>query len=156
MSPSRFFDYGTDPETTVKVPLFLDDASVDDWAVVVSHCERRRFHVGDVLVRFGEVDRSLLIVLDGDLETVAQPVARQRRLSPAPAGTVVGELSFFDGRPRSANVIATTDGELLRMSVASFETLAAENPRLGRMMLFDLGRILATRLRALTEVVMAR
>jgi CRP/FNR family cyclic AMP-dependent transcriptional regulator len=108
------------------------------------------------VVGVGELDRSLLIVLEGDLETIAERRGRQRRLSPAPAGSVVGELGFLDGRPRSATVVAVTDGELLRMSAASFETLAAANPRLGRMILFDLARILAFRLRALTDALMAR
>lgn len=153
---SRFFDYGTDSDESAPVPLFLTDASVEDWALVVGHCERRRFRAGEVVVRFGDVDRSLLIVVEGNLEAVAERRGRRRMLSPAPAGSVVGELGFLDGRPRSATVVATTDGELLRMSMTSFETLAAANPRLGRMVLFDLSRILAGRLRALTEAVMSR
>ena len=158
MSGSGFFDYGSgvgDRIDTV-APVFLGEASVEDWAVIVAHCERRRFRSGDVVVTAGDVDRSLLIVVEGELETVAERRGRSRRLSPAPAGSVVGELGFLDGQPRSASVIATTDGELLRMSAASFESLAAVNPRLGRMMLWDLGRILAIRLRALTDVVMTR
>jgi CRP/FNR family cyclic AMP-dependent transcriptional regulator len=140
----------------VPAPLFLDGATVEDWTEVVGHCERRRFQREEIVVRVGELDRSLLIVLEGDLETIAERRGRQRRLSPAPAGSVVGELGFLDGRPRSATVVAVTDGELLRMSAASFETLAAANPRLGRMILFDLARILAFRLRALTDALMAR
>lgn len=155
MSSKGFFDYGTETAAAAP-PVFLADASVEDWACVIEHCERRRFRRGEVVIRFGDVDRSLLIVVEGDLETVAERRGRTRRLSPAPAGSVVGELGFLDGKPRSASVIAVTDGELLRMSVASFESLAAVNPRLGRMMLFDLARILATRLRALTEAVMER
>ena len=151
-----FFDYGTDPVGAPATLTFLAEASVEDWAVVIDHCERRRFHRGDFVIRSGDVDRSLLIVIEGDLETVAERRGRTRRLSPAPAGSVVGEVGFLDGQARSASVIAITDGELLRMSVVSFESLAAVNPRLGRMMLFDLARILAGRLRALTEVVMAR
>ena len=156
MGGSHFFDYGTDSDEPVVVPRFLADASVDDWAVVVEHCERRAFRAGEAVVRFGEIDRSLLVVLEGDLETVAERRGRRRMLSPAPAGSIVGELGFLDGRPRSATVIASTDGELLRMSISSFETLAAANPRLGRMILFDLALILANRLRVLTETVMSR
>jgi len=155
LSGNGFFDYGTEADGAPP-PTFLADASIEDWAAVIDHCERRRFHRGEVVIRFGDVDPSLLIVLDGDLETVAERRGRQRRLSPAPAGSVVGELGFLDGKPRSASVIAVTDGELLRMSASAFDSLAAVNPRLGRMMLFDLARILAGRLRALTEVVMAR
>jgi len=153
MGASRFFDYGTDTTPAPEVPKFLDQASTDDWALVGAHSERRRFRTGEVIVKAGDLDRSLMIVLDGELETSIEKKGRQHRLSPAPAGTVVGELGFLDGRPRSANVIATMDGELLRMSVTAFDSLAAANPRLGRMILFDLGCVLAHRLRALTDVV---
>ena len=158
MSGPGFFDYGTEADGQGAAPAitFLGDATVDDWSVVISHCERRRFRSGDVVVQLGDIDRSLLIVVEGDLESVAERKGRTRRLSPAPAGSVVGELGFLDGRPRSASVIAVTDGEILRMSATSFESLAAVHPRIGRMILSDLGRILATRLRALTDVVMSR
>lgn len=153
---SQFFDYGTDADDAAPIPLFLTDATVEDWALVVDHCERRRFRAGEIVVRFGDVGRSLMIVVEGNLEAVAVRRGRRHTLSPAPSGSVVGELGFLDGRSRSATVVASTDGELLRMSISSFETLAALNPRLGRMVLFDLARILAARLRALTEVVMSR
>ena len=156
MSGTSFFDYGVDNAATSAAPTFLAEASVDEWAVLIGHCERRSFRRGDVILRAGEIDGSLVIVLDGELETVVERKGRTRRLSPAPAGSVVGELGFLDGRPRSATVSAATDGDLLRLSGASFEALAAANPRLGRMVLFDLGRILAGRLRALTDQVMMR
>ncbi|MCA1671302.1 MAG: cyclic nucleotide-binding domain-containing protein [Actinobacteria bacterium] len=63
-------------------------------------------------------------------------------------GSVFGELSFFDGRPRSALVRAVTDGQLLRLSFDAFEVLSAKEPVLARSVLLDLGRILAARLRS--------
>jgi SulP family sulfate permease len=156
-SGSKYFDYGGAPEENQRpAALFLPDATVEEWALIGSYCERRRFRAGEVIFDAGEHDRSLIIVLDGSLDTVASRKSRQRRLSPAPAGSVVGEIGFLDGGPRSAAAIAASDGELLRMTFESFETLSAINPRLGQAMLLDLGRILAARLRTLTDVVMAR
>jgi CRP/FNR family transcriptional regulator, cyclic AMP receptor protein len=153
---SKFFDYGTDAVPTPGVPKFLDGAHPDDWAVIGAHCERRRFRAGEPILRAGDLDRSLLILLAGRLETVVERRGRTRTLSTSPPGSVVGELAFFDGRPRSATVVAATDGELLRMSFAAFETLSATHPRLGRTILLDLGCALAHRLRTLTDVVAAR
>lgn len=153
---TKFFDYGTDDLPASTTPRFLGSAHPDDWAIVGAHCERRRFRAGEVIVRTGEVDRSLLVLLDGRLETVVERRGRARTLSTSPAGSVVGELGFLDGRPRSATVIAATDGELLRMSFAAFETLSATHPRLGRTILLDLGSALAHRVRTLTDVVTAR
>jgi CRP/FNR family transcriptional regulator, cyclic AMP receptor protein len=104
-----------------------------------------RFRAGEDVVRAGDVDRALYVVLRGRLEAVL----------PAPnaidEGSVFGELAFLDGLPRSATVRALEDGEALRLSFDAFETLAARHPELGRAILLDLGRIAALRLRRLTE-----
>ena len=63
------------------------------------------------------------------------------------AGSVIGEQSFFDSEPRSANVWAVTDGELLCLTQERFHELAKAEPVLTRDLLFALGRILSLRLR---------
>ena len=63
------------------------------------------------------------------------------------AGSVLGEMSFFDSGQRSAFVRATTPVELAELRLDDFDALAEEDPRLGLQILFDLGRILAQRLR---------
>ena len=69
------------------------------------------------------------------------------------APSVVGEVAFLDGGPRSATLFAITDGELLRLRMESFETLAAREPELGRAILFDLARIVTARLRLASDVI---
>jgi CRP-like cAMP-binding protein len=48
-----------------------------------------------------------------------------------------------------------TPALLAELSPADFDTLAAANPSLARRLLFDLGRILAQRLRAVQEASLA-
>ena len=57
--------------------------------------------------------------------------------------SVVGELSFVDGGPRSTTLRAVSDGELRRLSLESFEVLAAREPELARAILLDVARILS-------------
>jgi CRP/FNR family transcriptional regulator, cyclic AMP receptor protein len=71
-----------------------------------------------------------------------------RRIATISDGSVIGELSFFDGAPRSALVRALTPALLAELSPSEFDALAEANPSLARQLLFDLGRILAQRLRA--------
>jgi CRP/FNR family transcriptional regulator, cyclic AMP receptor protein len=123
---------------------FLPDLHEDDWATLIRHTERRRFRRGDVIVSAGEVDRSLWIVVQGSLDLFL-PDVRGSFLRFGPH-SIVGEMAFLDDRPRSATIRARTDGELLRLTFAAFEVLAARHPALGRRVLLDLGRILAIRL----------
>jgi len=66
------------------------------------------------------------------------------------AGSVVGEQSFFDGQPRSANVWGVSDGELLQLELEDFRRFGYEEPELTRDLLFALARVLSARLRNTT------
>jgi len=66
-------------------------------------------------------------------------------------GSVLGELSFFDGQPRSVNAWAVSDCELAVMTMEQYSAFEAEHPGLARDLLFALGRIVATRLRKTTS-----
>ena len=100
----------------------------------------------------GAPDRALYFVAAGSLEVgaypggeAAAPVARFG------TGSVIGEQSFFDGQPRSMNVWAVGDGELLRLTPEAFEAFAIEEPALARDLLMALGRVLSVRLRQTTS-----
>ena len=125
---------------------FLADSYAEDWERLERHSARRRFSRGDEIVREGDVDRSLIIVLSGELAFVHG----DRVLSVIAAPSLVGEVGFFDPGPRSGTLRARTDGELLQISFEQFETLAASSPSLARMILLDAGRIVAMRLRRAT------
>lgn len=142
------FDYPSGDGQPIEEAYFLRHGSEDDWATLIKHTHNRRFRAGETVMAPGEIDRSLYIVTEGTLEAVLPGrKGTYRRLSTFDSGSVIGELAFFDGQPRSALVRALTDADLARLSLESFEALAASRPALARLILFDLGRILAGRLR---------
>jgi CRP/FNR family transcriptional regulator, cyclic AMP receptor protein len=149
-----FFDYpGTEEaRATEQAPeVFLPEASDSDWSMLLRYCRRRQFEAGDAVITAGASSRSLYLVVDGVLE-VRLPAAgrmagRSRRPIMVSAGSVLGEMSFFDSGQRSALVRAMTSVEVAELRLDDFDALAQEDPRLGLQMLFDLGRILAQRLR---------
>jgi CRP-like cAMP-binding protein len=131
--------------------LFMPEASASDWATVFSHAEVRRVAAGLALVLAGEDDRALYLLTEG---TVGVRLPRdESAFKTIDAPSVVGELAFFDGRPRSATLDAVTDVEVVRLDEAGFERLAAAEPDLAHLMLRDLARILALRLRMASEVI---
>jgi CRP-like cAMP-binding protein len=145
-----FFDYPNEqPAPAAHVDLLLADATEDEWATLLGHTRYRRFAPGDTVVTAGAWEQSLYLVLEGQLEVLADNGRRKyRKIASVGAGSVIGELSFFDGGARSALVRATAPAVLAELTPADFDTLAAANPVLARRLLFDLGRILAQRLRA--------
>ena len=66
------------------------------------------------------------------------------------AGLLVAtsDRGFFDGLPRSADVVAIEDAEALVLTQAAFQRLRLTHPRLALRFVLDLGRILGERFRA--------
>ncbi len=152
MDTSSFFRYDQEQPSADEI-LFFDGASDTDWQRLAGAGSRQRFRAGDVVVAQGDADRSLMIVLDGRLQTVVGAGRKQRRLWAIGAGSVLGELGFLDGAPRSASVVAETDVEVLRLEFDDFMVLSRSHAELTFRVILDLSRILAMRLRRLTDVV---
>jgi CRP/FNR family transcriptional regulator, cyclic AMP receptor protein len=144
-----FFDYPNEqPASSGKADVLLADATEEEWATLLGYTRQRRFAPGETVVAAGAWEQSLYLVLEGQLEVLAEHGRRKyRRIALVGAGSVIGELSFFDGGVRSAMVRAVTQAVLAELSPAEFDSLAVANPGLARRLLFDLGRILAQRLR---------
>lgn len=148
-----FFDYPNEtPASPGPADQLLADASEQEWATLLSHTRHRRFGPGDMVVTAGARDQSLYLVLEGQLEVLIDRGRRgHRRIASIGAGSVIGELSFFDGGVRSAHVRAVTPAVLAELSPTEFSSLALASPDLARRLLFDLGRILAQRLRTVQQ-----
>jgi CRP/FNR family transcriptional regulator, cyclic AMP receptor protein len=142
-----FFDYpGTETETAsaAAAEVFLPDASEADWAVLLRFTKRRKFATGEEVMSPGSQEQSLFLIVDGTLEVLATKGAPGITIE---SGSVLGEIAFFGGGGRSALVRATSSVEVAELGRAEFDGLARESPELARQILFDLGRILAHRLR---------
>src|SRR5215472_16339416 len=124
MGTRAFFD---DPERA-ETAKFLASLFEDDLTTVLQHMEARRYADGELAIRAGERDRSIHIVTEGRFE-VLLPGDRPRRPI-LERGAMFGELAFFDGLPRSADVRAVGAGEVYIMTQAGFERLRLTHPRL--------------------------
>ena len=131
--------------------LFMPEASAADWATVFGFCETLEVAEGLAVLQAGEEDRALYLITEGTLAVRLPRAETPFKAIEAPA--VVGELAFFDGKPRSATLEAVTDVEGARLSAEAFERLSAAEPDLARAMLLDLARILAMRLRLASDVI---
>ena len=119
-----------------------------DWETLFSYAVRVRVASGDVLIRKEASERALYFLVSGVLEVTAvlssHSLGAIAKIHP---GTVVGELAFLDGMPRSAKVWAVADCELYRLDFADYERFATAHPRQTCDLLFAIGRVVAQRLR---------
>jgi CRP-like cAMP-binding protein len=132
--------------------LLLPDWRIDDWRKLLADTSVKQFRTSDVVIQRDVQERVLYFVAAGTLEVGVTTidgvsVSPLARIGPV---SVIGEQSFFDGHPRSANVWAVTNGTLLRWEFQAFEQFGAQEPHLARDVIFAVARVLSTRLRMTT------
>ncbi len=126
-----------------KVPLFegLKDNELDALAQVTV---TRTFSKDNVIILAEDEGDALFIIKNGQVKvSIVSADGREIILSLLRNGAVFGELSLLDGKPRSANVIATEKTDLVMLRRADFLQLVSRTPKIAISMLAEL----ASRLR---------
>ncbi len=112
------------------VPLFLG-LRADELAPLAEACRRVTFAAGDTVVQQDKLGDCVYIILDGRVEVRARAkspgAVSETVLSWLVEGDTVGELSLFDGRPRSASCVALADTTCLRLDRDAFLAAARSN-----------------------------
>jgi CRP-like cAMP-binding protein len=153
-----FFDYPGEPFETplasaaAAAHQFMAGRNPMDWAALYDYTVTRKFAPGELLVDPAYPEDTLYLIGDGNLEIWA-PSGAGRFICVAEAGprSVVGEIPFFSGTSTS-RVQAVSAGQAAALTMERFEVLALHEPQLGRMVLAELGRLMAERLRELETV----
>jgi CRP-like cAMP-binding protein len=122
------------------------------WSTLLSYARPVELKAGEVLIQPLKDDRALYFVMSGRLEvaSTSEGGASVSPLASVPAGSVVGEVAFFDGGPRSAKAWAVAPARLLRLTLEDYEHYASEHPSDAPAFLFAMARLLAFRVRRLT------
>lgn len=85
---------------------------------------------GHLVIHEGSSGSSIYLVKSGELRVSHVVRGKKRDLATFRTGDHFGEVSFVDGRPRSATIYATEDSELLVISRAAFNSLQSQDPKL--------------------------
>lgn len=90
-----------------------------------------RAAAGTVLVDQGDTGTHCFVVVSGH----ASVYVRGEFVAASGPGSMVGEMSLIDHRPRTATVVADSDMELLRFGIREFRTLLDEMPKASERMM---------------------
>lgn len=132
--------------------LVLPQWTEADWVELLGRTQPRRVSASEIVIARGSEERALYFTAIGEYEVGGAYMggASLTWLARIPACSVFGEQSFFDALPRSANVWARAQGELLVLPFENYRRFAEETPDLARDFIFALARILSMRLRNTT------
>jgi len=126
----------------------------------LTHREAKRFlsigtvlscRAGDRVVAQGDIGREMFVLLAGEAEARArgteQPLAEFHR------GDVFGEIAYLADTPRSADVLAKTDLEVLVLTQETMRLAMRQVPEIAAKVLFNLSLVLCARLQHSTQAL---
>ncbi len=130
-----------------EVRLFQGVALVDREPLA-ARLRERKLRKGQVLFRQGEPGEEMFLVRDGGI-VVSKPVTGsvEQVLARFGRGDFFGEMSLFDGSPRSATISAESDATLLVLDRENLEQLTDTNPRAAAAFFHALVLVFIQRLR---------
>lgn len=125
--------------------------TLDQWRSVGTYLTRHDIRAGDLLIKQGDMDRTMYILGQGSLQVFVSATATPaggNRIAILRAGSVVGEPGLFGDGPRSANVEAMTPCTVWALRGPRLEELGARSPALALELLRAAGGVMAIRMRA--------
>jgi CRP-like cAMP-binding protein len=119
----------------------LSDSDID-W---IAQSGKKIIHPVDTkLITFGEQNPMLYIVLDGELSVQTNTNFELAKIF---SGEILGEMSFIDSRPPSANVIVTMEASVLEISKDVLNEKLSQDPAFGSRFYRAIAMFLSQRMR---------
>lgn len=126
----------------------------DQVGTLLRYLHRGEAPAGAALIRQGAPADDLFFIESGRVSALFElPSGETIRLRSMEAGTVVGELGFYTGEPRSAWVVADDRCVFYRLSRADLTAMAAHQPAVALTLHEYLAKLTATRLVATNQTL---
>jgi CRP/FNR family cyclic AMP-dependent transcriptional regulator len=125
----------------------------DDLGALAARLETIHFEPETVIFRHGEPGGRLFIIQEGTVDISHPSSSGAMRLATLVPGEYFGELSLFDGEPRSATALAVTPCVLLALDRDDFIEFAQKNPESAIAIMAELARRIRQANTALTSRV---
>jgi len=132
------------------LPMFakLSEQTLTEF---ISGCETAFWQPGEVLMRQGSTPKGLLILLAGTVKIIREADGRQTHLASLTAPAVLGEMGAFDGKPRSASVVAESTCHGLLVPRSWLDRFLRTFPQAGCALLMGTLIEMCTRIRSANE-----
>ncbi|MDX2065044.1 MAG: cyclic nucleotide-binding domain-containing protein [Fimbriimonadaceae bacterium] len=110
----------------------------------------RRFSPQETLIRMGDQSSDLYVILNGRLAVLTPDGDKISEVGP---GSLLGEIALIDARPRTANVVCVGLVDAAVIPAQALRSLLSKNRDWGFVVLSNLARVLAGRLRVANEKI---
>ncbi|MBD3816182.1 MAG: cyclic nucleotide-binding domain-containing protein [Halothiobacillus sp.] len=91
-------------------------------------CDLMCVDKGEIIADIGEVGESLYFLLEGEADLIVGSTVNEMVVGQIPAGEMLGEMSFFDRKPRNVRMRASKPTRLLRLPRVMYNRMRLEYP----------------------------
>jgi sulfate permease, SulP family len=151
-APGAMEQPATEPPVCEVLASLLPDACAVDR--LLSYLQREVLATGQWLIREGDAPDHLYVLASGQLTAQRERPGREPlRLQTQRGVQVVGEIGFYLGQPRGADVIADEPSVVYRLSAEALQRMERQDPALASVLHQWIVRLLAGRVTHLVEAV---
>lgn len=129
----------------------LANFNANELVLLSSFGDSRSYQPGDIVIRQGDENDHLYLVLKGKLEVLQEVDGADRVVAVLEAGDSLGEVSIFDPGPASATVRAGSEAEVWLITRDSLERLHTANPKVAYRLLTRITTCLSKRMRDMND-----
>ena len=104
--------------------------SVEETEKLATAASRHVFAPGELVIRAGDQGSSMFVVHNGRVQVQVSDGGKPRPVAVLSEGAFFGEMALFTGEPRTANVVAMEETEVLEIGHAAMKHLFDTNPDL--------------------------
>ena len=122
-------DGGAISERLSAVDIFAP-LSADETTMLAQAAVRHVFAPGEMVIRAGDPGSSMFVVHNGKVSVQITENGRPRNIATLNEGDFFGEMALFTGEPRTANVVALEETEVLEIGHAAMKRVFDTNPDL--------------------------
>ena len=120
--------------------------SNEDLVLLITFCELVTAAKGDLIIMNGDLSDSMFLVLSGQVRARIRVGGHDTSLGTMDPGELFGEVAMLAQTARSADVVAEAPTRLLRLTSERFQEMMSGHSQLAVRMLFNISRLLATRI----------
>ncbi|WP_299413472.1 SulP family inorganic anion transporter [uncultured Sulfitobacter sp.] len=134
-----------DAQSQISLDTLIAEYEVD------SLVERMVLEAGELLLKYGSTSTDIFYLHSGALSVqVPRDNGDVSVVAKIRAGSIIGEMAYYSGRVRSADICASTRSQLLRIDMAKMTAIGTQKPELALEFHRLIARHMARRLRRTT------
>ncbi|WP_455196301.1 Crp/Fnr family transcriptional regulator [Kaarinaea lacus] len=107
--------------------VWCDSLTASEIKLFLEYTETVNFKAKDIIAEIGEVGEALYLVISGEV-ALYRDQKSSSEVGLIKEGEIMGEMSFFDRRPRSVRLEAAKKTQLLKLSRSMYQRLRIEHP----------------------------